>query len=87
MSNKDLCAFHNTNEPITDETFKVCGECLHAWQTEVDFLDDCNAAASLMNEGDRQWGKLWLNDPFRQFIHSEQTVAESGICPLCTHNF
>lgn len=38
---QDVCFFHG-HEPITDETYIVCGECWHAW-TARELLDAHNA--------------------------------------------
>lgn len=83
MSNKDLCAYHNEIEPITDTTYKVCGECLHAWQTVEEFMEDCRKDANFMNASSQKW----LNDPFSVKVMTAADCFESGICPLCTHDF
>lgn len=83
VSNKDLCAYHNAIEPITDDTYLVCNECLHAWQTEADFLADCGKEAKVINNGNEKW----LKDPFNATVHTADSVADSNVCPLCTHDF
>jgi hypothetical protein len=53
----DYCAYHGEREPITPDTYKVCGECLHAWQTEDEFVKDCRRCAEAMDEGVlKGWG-------------------------------
>lgn len=34
----DHCYAHNVDEPVTAGTFRVCGECRHAFQTQADLV-------------------------------------------------
>lgn len=69
------CFFHGT-EPITKDTFRVCGECWHAWTAEA-LLADHNA---ILDEIDKEHGPgnagAHLTDPEKVFA-----------CPLCIHDF
>lgn len=40
----DWCAWHNRPEPLTENDFRLCGECLHVWRTRDEFLADVEAA-------------------------------------------
>lgn len=68
----DTCAFHLRDEPITEDTFKVCGECWHAFQTEDEFR---NAVADAMFEcGLGLYAATMLEE-------------NSTCCPFCSHDF
>ncbi len=41
-SPKDHCYFHNEDEPVTEDSFKVCYNCFHVYQT----IDELNSLAS-----------------------------------------
>ena len=43
------CFFHpGEDETITPTTFRVCGECGHAWQTEQEWKDDVRGMCEQM---------------------------------------
>jgi hypothetical protein len=41
----DHCYFHGVDEPTDDDTFRVCLECCHVYQTEADLIVAANQAA------------------------------------------
>lgn len=47
------CSIHNVDEPRDDDTFQVCFECNHVYQTEQDLLDSHNADLVLYGEEPR----------------------------------
>jgi hypothetical protein len=41
-ANNDLCVEHYRHEPADEKTYRVCGECWHAFQTEEELIDEFN---------------------------------------------
>lgn len=64
------CYFHGP-ENINDDTYRICGECGHAY-TADELVTQHNAVLEGL-------GNPWHVSPRR--------VDSIGICPLCTHDF
>jgi hypothetical protein len=76
----EICAMHDRHEPSLPGDYKVCGECLHVWRTEADFVRDALAEYELHAQASlKYYGKdigPYQGDPRQQ-----------PFCPLCTHDF
>lgn len=68
----DHCAYHNDDEPATKETYRICAECFHAFQTAEDLQ---NAYVDQMVAIDPAVSRA-LPHPNRILF-----------CPLCTHDW
>ena len=64
----DWCAFHHRCEPISDATYRVCGECWHAFQTREELINEANFIAFMFgaslydSRGDVQTCPLCTHD-------------------------
>lgn len=73
----DWCAIHG-HEPLPENYYKICGECLHCWPTREEFLADVQKNLADMANVPVEWGPM----PPRA-----ATDDDEHVCPLCTHNF
>lgn len=65
------CAICNKIEPVTDETYEVCFECGHVYETEQDLIDTEYETAQSYED---------------QAIPKQKGI-DILYCPLCLHDF
>lgn len=75
----DWCWSHGRSEPVDDDTYRVCGECFHAFQTEADLIREHNAELAEMRK--RHSGEANAE------ISDATSGAEIWTCPHCIHDF
>jgi hypothetical protein len=83
VSDPDWCEWHHRIEVESPDTFRVCGECGHVWNTAEELLDEFNREGERverqlaeMLDGGRFTGDLGATD-----------VADVLFCPLCLHDW
>lgn len=75
----DWCFSHNRREPVDENTYRVCGECFHVFQTEADLIRDHNAELADMRS-------RHSDDAAREM--PDATSGETIVtCPHCVHDF
>lgn len=82
------CTIHDTLEPATLDTYRVCGECGHAYATAQDLLD---AERAMLTEMRQHADHRALGYPTRDaMLAAMQPVVDPEkiyACPHCTHDF
>lgn len=80
--------YHHGYEPLTEETYRVCLECGHAFEAQ-ELLDAHNAiVAELRTANEYSPGPApGFDDPARDDAPVETDPAAVRVCPLCTHDF
>lgn len=80
---RDMCWSHNVNEPANEETYRICFECNHVFQTEDDLVNAHNAKVEEMRMdgpgGDFEWEVA--------YIPLAQRGSDIHCCPFCIHDF
>lgn len=63
-------------EPLPENPFQVCGECMHYWATEQELVDDYNRVVDEINEEEKE-------------IVCERVTSGDQVfcCPRCIHDF
>jgi hypothetical protein len=75
-----VCAFHYVIEVDRPDDYKSCGECLHVWRTEADFVRDV--------EQDRERSRVaTLKYEGLDLGPDTSPPQDQPFCPLCTHDF
>lgn len=69
------CWIHNASEVQTVNSYKVCGECWHVWQTEADFRADVEVLYR------------YLGTDGTAFVLEVPPLDEIYSCPFCVHDF
>lgn len=75
-----VCAIHRTPEPDRPGDYRTCGECLHVWRTEADFVADERRAR-------REHGDAMLRYEGGRPPPDTSDPRAAVVCPLCTHDF
>lgn len=69
------CYCHNIDEPADSNSYLICFECCHVFQTEKELIDAFNKNLIEYYDG----------------LHIEGPLASLGdeinFCPFCTHDF
>jgi uncharacterized CHY-type Zn-finger protein len=71
----DWCAYHQRVELITDETYRACFECWHAFTEE-----------ELINETAKRYEEMAIDAGVTRMV-SPTDANKINACPLCTHDF
>lgn len=75
-----VCAIHGAIEVDRPDDYKSCGECLHVWRTEADFVADVQRA-------DKEHRQAILKYEGVEPGPDSSPPQERSFCPLCTHDF
>lgn len=67
----ERCYSHNVDEPRDTNTYRVCFECNHVYQTEADLLAAHNRNKAEMGDGPEQ----------------QLTPSLASFCAECIHDF
>lgn len=70
------CKFHDVDEPITPDTYRVCGECGHAFETDVRLIVETNKTNAALERA----------CPGAE-LPRHVTPDEIDSCPFCNHDF
>jgi hypothetical protein len=70
------CTFHDVDEPITEDTYRVCGECGHAFETDVRLIVETNKTNAAMEKA----------VPGAE-LPRHVTADDINHCPFCYHDF
>jgi hypothetical protein len=77
----EVCAIHRAYEPSAPGDYSACGECLHVWRTEQDFIDDVLADRVNHAEAMLRYEGIIVDTA------AYGPPLEQPFCPLCSHDF
>jgi hypothetical protein len=82
-SPKDHCFFHNEDEPITETSYKVCGECFHVFQKAEELIKEYERVESEINKPGLKIIEF-LDPPAKDSVFKTLSIHS---CPFCSHDF
>ncbi|MFJ4828452.1 hypothetical protein ACIP79_00700 [Streptomyces sp. NPDC088747] len=74
---EDWCFSHGRVEPDDENTYRVCLECSHVFQTEADLIRDHNA----------ELAEVRVRQPGAPVLPDATSGEEIWTCPHCIHDF
>lgn len=79
-----ICAIHRVPEPDLPGDYKSCGECVHVWRTEEEFVADVRRDRELHTQAQQRYEPT---APAGFEAKPEGDPREQPFCPLCHHDF